>query len=358
VLEALVTLAHDGDDEIKAAATSSLGAFNASKLRPIVENPDLSPDVLGFLAGWRHTPHELFQPIILHQQTPDDALERLAETATFGDIVELIALKQQSLIRRPSIIEAILANPVRTPEAERRAREVKLEFFEKEFGAQVVAGETKAQAEGGGAAAAREDVVYYDDFSEFIEADLVDTGDALFDAFEEEFGPVDSMVGIVDDIDFSLLFGDETVQQLMEDASPERISVLAKITKMSVKERIRFALKGTREVRLILVRDPNRPVCTAVIQNPKITEAEIEAISNLKGIHEDVLRLIGKNRNWTKSYAVILNLSRNPKTPVPTTMNFLQRLQNRDLRDLSKSKNVPEVVRQMAQRLHQKRQTG
>lgn len=359
-LEALVALAGDSDEEIKSAASASLEGFNAQKLRPVVENPDLSPEVLGYLATWQRLPRELYQPVILHNQVPDDALAHLAKTATTGDVIELIALKQQSLIRNPAIIEAILSNPVRTPEAERRAREVKQEFFEKDFGAQVVAGEQRAQSDGAAAGEApAEKVVFYDDLSQFIEADLIDTGDALFEKFEADFGPVENMVGIVDELDLDALFRDEVVQDLLgEQAEPERISVLARIARMTVKEKIRFALKGTREVRMILVRDPNRPVCAAVIQNPRITEAEIEAISNLKGINEEVLRLIGNNRNWTKNYAIILNLCKNPKTPVPLTLNFLNRLQNRDLRELAKSKNVPEVIRQMAARINTKRSQG
>src|SRR5687767_8091795 len=77
MLEALVTLTGDRDEDIRAAATSSLEGFGAAKLRPIVESPELSPEVLGFLVNWRQTPRELYQPIILHRQTPDEALQQL-----------------------------------------------------------------------------------------------------------------------------------------------------------------------------------------------------------------------------------------------------------------------------------------
>jgi hypothetical protein len=127
---------------------------------------------------------------------------------------------------------------------------------------------------------------------------------------------------------------------------------------MSVKDRIKFALKGTREVRMILIRDPNRPVCAAVLQNPRITDQEIETISSLKSVNEEVLRVIGTNRAWTRAYTVIHNLVRNPKTPVALSLNFLNRIQSRDLRALGQNKNIPEVVRTMAGRLHLKRQHG
>ena len=134
--------------------------------------------------------------------------------------------------------------------------------------------------------------------------------------------------------------------------------MFARIARMTVKDRIKFALKGTREVRMILIRDPNRPVCAAVIMNPRITDQEIESIAGLRAVNEEVLRLIGNNRAWTRSYAVIHNLVRNPKTPVAISLNFLNRIQTRDLRQLGSNKNIPEVIRQMASRMYMKRQHG
>ncbi len=109
---------------------------------------------------------------------------------------------------------------------------------------------------------------------------------------------------------------------------------------------------------MILIRDPNRPVCAAVIQNPRITDQEVETISALKSVNEEVLRLIGMNRAWTRNYLVIHNLVRNPKTPVALSLNFLNRIQSRDLRQLGMNKNVPEVIRTMAGRMYVKRQQG
>jgi hypothetical protein len=356
-LEALVALGRDDDDEVRTAAAASLENFNAAKLRPIIESPDVPAEVLSFLATWQSFPRELYQPLIFHRAIPDDALERLAATARSGDVIEVIALKQQSLIRHPAIIDAILNNPLRTPEAERRAREVRQEFFEKDYGAQIVAEEQRAQA---AAEQTAGPTIFYEDLLQFIEPDLIDRGEELMLRFEEQFGLVVVAPGEEEGetIDLNALMLDETFEKLLQGEDPERISVLALIIRMSVKERIRFALKGTREVRMILVRDPNRQVASAVLTNPRITENEVEAISNLRSIHEEVLRLIGSNRGWARSYAVIHNLVRNPKTPIPITMNFLNRIQSKDLRQLSRNKNVPESVRTMASRLYTKRTQG
>jgi hypothetical protein len=358
-LEALVALGGDEDEEVRAAAASSLEGFNAAKLRPIVENPDVPPEVLGFLANWQAFPRELYQPLIFHRAIPDEALELLAKTARSGEVVEVISLKQQSLIRCPGIIDAILGNPVRTPEAERRAREVREEFFEKEYGAQLVAEEQRAQTAPEEAEPEPTPSTFYDDLLQFIEPDLLDSGQELMLRFEEQYGPIaDGKDEVGETIDLNALLLDETFERLLEDDTPERVSVLARIVRMTVKERIQFALKGTREVRMILVRDPNRQVAAAVINNPRITDNEIEAICNLRSVHEEVLRLIGAHRLWARNYSVIHNLVRNPKTPIPTTMNFLNRIQSRDLRQLSRNKNVPESVRTMAARIYTKRSQG
>ena len=360
-LEILISLDGDEDDEIRTTAGQTLDGYTSARLRPIIDNPDAPPRVLSFLASWKGLPRDLYQPVILHPATSDEALAGLASTSDSGEIIEIISLKQQSLIRYPAIIDAILRNPRRTPDADRRAREIRQEFFEKEFGAQVIAEEQRAQAtaEAAAPAVAPDEIVFYEDVAQFIEADLIETGDALFEQFEEVFGPIDEMPGLSDEtLDFEALFASEAFPADLKEEAPERITVLARITKMTVKERIRFALKGTREVRMILIRDPNRPVCAAVISNPRITLAEVEAIANLRGVNEEVLRLIGSNRAWIKSYHVIHNLVRNPKTPVQITLGLLNRIQNRDLRELGKNKNVTEVIRTMAGRLYLKRQTG
>ena len=124
---------------------------------------------------------------------------------------------------------------------------------------------------------------------------------------------------------------------------------------MSVKDRVMLAIKGTREARMILIRDPNRMVAGAVLRNPRLTDAEIESIASVKTVPEEVLRQIGQNRGWTRSYSVIHNLVRNSRTPIGISLNLINRIQSRDLRPLSLNRNIPDVVRQTAYRMYLKR---
>jgi hypothetical protein len=367
MLEALRILSVDDDVEIQEAVGATVLTFDSGRLKPIVEDAGTSASILGFIATWKSIPRDVYQPLIFHHNTPDQALAAIAVASELGEILELVALKQQALINHPAIIDAILANPRRTPEAERRAKEVREEFFEKQYGAQIIEGEQRAQSDDASAVvepvAEPEKVVRIEDlFAEFIEADLIDTGDEMLLEFEEQFGKIDDIKDLIEEVEGfdveQFLAGEEFADIIDKEMFEERVTVLARIARMSVKDRIRFALKGTREVRMILIRDPNRPVCAAVIMNPRITDQEIETISALKSVNEEVLRLIALSRAWTRNYAVIHNLVRNPKTPVALSLNFLNRIQSRDLRALGQNKNIPEVIRTMAGRMFLKRQIG
>jgi hypothetical protein len=104
-------------------------------------------------------------------------------------------------------------------------------------------------------------------------------------------------------------------------------------------------MKGSREERAILIRDPNKIVAVAVLSSPKMTETEIENVAKMASISDEILRIIANNRAWTKRYGVIVALARNPKTPVAISMNLLARLTDKDLRAISADRNVPEVLR-------------
>ena len=129
------------------------------------------------------------------------------------------------------------------------------------------------------------------------------------------------------------------------DVEEREDSTLQRIAAMNVAKRIALAMKGTREERAILIRDPNRIVTAAVLSSPKMTETEIAGIARMANVSEDVLRTICNNRAWLKNYAVALSLVKNPKTPVALSMNLLARLNDKDLRMMSTDRNIPDALR-------------
>jgi len=109
-------------------------------------------------------------------------------------------------------------------------------------------------------------------------------------------------------------------------------------------------LKGTREMRSALIRDPNKMVATAVLSCPKLSEQEVGSFARMANVSEDILRTIGHTRAWVKNYGVLLGLTKNPKTPLALSLNFLNRLNDRDLRGVSIDRNVPEPLRLAAKK--------
>ncbi len=131
----------------------------------------------------------------------------------------------------------------------------------------------------------------------------------------------------------------------LDDENADRESVNQRITKMGFSARLKAAVKGTREVRSILIRDPNKMIAASVLSSPKVSESEIESYARMANVSEDVLRIIGQNRAWMKNYGVMLGLTKNPKTPLGMSMNLMSRLNDRDLGQLSVDRNVPEALR-------------
>jgi hypothetical protein len=129
------------------------------------------------------------------------------------------------------------------------------------------------------------------------------------------------------------------------DGEAARESLTQQILKMGFSDRLKAAVKGSREMRAILIRDPNKMISASVLSSPKITDNEVESYSRMANVSEDVLRIIGSNRSWMKNYGIVVGLTRNPKTPLGMSLNLMNRLNDRDLQLVSIDRNVPEPLR-------------
>jgi ribosomal protein L30E len=143
-----------------------------------------------------------------------------------------------------------------------------------------------------------------------------------------------------------------------EDASGEpdearRMATVQRLALMTVSEKIKAAMLGSREERSILIRDPNKLVSLAVLSCPKVNEREIESYAKMANVSEDVLRVIGTSRAWTKSYAIVRSLAFNPKAPIAVSMTLVSRLVEKDVRMLSVDRNIAEPVKLLARKAMQ-----
>ena len=361
LLEALVALRESDNTEIASAAQSTLAEQDATALLSVASSTDAAPSVLGYMAARPDLNREIYEAVTLNARTPDEAIALLAGTTTDGALLELVVVNQQRLIRAPAIIEAVINNPARTPEAERRARETRREFFEKERGAQQVADELRAR----GQTAAAEFIEAAETLSDtetftvddaWIIAEHIEVSDTEID---DSWLALERLEEILDEsYEQRLQNTERLISEAYKEAKevmPERIALIRRVMMMTVKDRIKLGMKGDREARSILVRDSNRVVSLAVIHNPRITDQEVENISAMRTVSDEVLRVIALNRQWARSYPVILNLARNPRTPIPTAITILTRIHTKDLQHISQNRNVSEAVRRQAYRLTQTR---
>ena len=131
------------------------------------------------------------------------------------------------------------------------------------------------------------------------------------------------------------------------------MAAIQRLSMMTVSEKIKAAMRGSREERTILIRDPNKLVSLAVLSSPKVNEREIESYAKMANVSEDVLRVIGTTRAWTKSYSIVRSLAFNPKSPIAVSMTLVSRLVEKDVRMLSTDRNIAEPVRILARKAAQ-----
>jgi hypothetical protein len=144
----------------------------------------------------------------------------------------------------------------------------------------------------------------------------------------------------------------------VEPDQERRQTLLQRLAKMSVSQRVQYAIKGGSEARRSLIRDSNKVVQRAVLQSPRLTDQEVEAFASMASLTDEILRLIANNRVHRKNYTVVRNLMNNSKTPLDVTLHMLPTLNAVDLKKLSTNKNVPETLRTTAQKLMRTRATA
>ena len=317
LLELWTGLVGDADDAVRTAAEKSLTDFAAAELLPILKSRDTPVAVLAWAVSRRAEP-ELREATLQNTSLPDDVIERLASTLPQA-LAELVVINQTRLLRSTPLLVAIESNAGLSNDQKRRLRELRETFR---------VGEQPAAAPAPAPAPAPQPPAAEPAPEPEVEVEEVPEYEQLLS--EEEF----------------------IVRTLAEEdrQKVEKVSAVQKIYRLNTAEKIITALKGSREERSILIRDPNRLVATAVLGSPRITEAEIESISAMKSVSDEILRTIGNHREWTKRYTVLNNLVRNPRTPVGIALSMVPRLNPRDIKGIAVDRNVPEPVRKQAQK--------
>ena len=316
LIAVLAYLAASPDAEINKLSHESLKEVPMRSLQAFATNERSAPDHLGFLTrATENVP--VLESLIRNRSLPDDALIDLAGRAE-PLVQEIIVINQARIIKAPEILDALMNNPRISPDVRRRALETREEFFDKK---------------------ARLEKLAEEETAEFLDDDPI--ADLLEKAVEEDAeGPQPVSPAL---------------KEVIESTDPDKRPIFAKILTMSVAEKVKLAFKGGRSERLILVRERNKLICSAVMRNPRMTDAEAESIAGMRNVDEEVLRLITMRREFISKYGVILALARNPKAPIGVVLPLINRLTLRDLKGLKDDKGVSETVRTSARRLYQQR---
>jgi len=165
---------------------------------------------------------------------------------------------------------------------------------------------------------------------------------------------------------------DEVRQQIIKDLSaPVKIpsevarvrktpemraeNIFQRIQRLGVVEKRHLARMGGREIRSVLIKDPNKEVLLTLLDNPKLTETEIEIMAKSRFMPEEALRKISKKREWMKKYPITLAIVTNPKTPPGIAVTFVNELKTKDLAILEKNRNISDAVRTTAKKILQSR---
>lgn len=315
-VELLFLLTLDQDDEVSRVADSSLEGMDAGLLVSVLKEEATSVDVLAFF-GTRASSDEVQQALVRNASTPDETVALLVPKLTETNL-EFVVVNQTRLLRHAPVLAALDANENLNFDQQRRIKELKVDFKLDRTVEEVAPPPSKPTAPQKldlGAGPAEED-----------EPPPRSTEEAA------------ELYGVSDDPDAT------------EEELADKKSLLSRLVTMTASEKMMAALQGEREARMMLIRDRNRTVWSAVLSSPKMNDADAEYIAKMRNVAPDVLREIAKNRQFVKRYNVARELVKNPKTPHEVSSRLLARLKDRDLKLLIKDRNVSEQVRRLAQK--------
>lgn len=362
-----------GDEANGELAARTVEGLPPNILTGALDDKSLPAGVLDFLSRKHARNEAILERIIRHPLVHDETLAGMARLCP-ETICDILAENQQRWLRFPPIVEALYQNPncrmsvaqrmlelavregidVRLPNMEeiRAALQLDNEPIDEDRdevfkGAAGRVLETHAQVVERMARSGAADEV---DLTAPIEGD------------EDELSGLDAILAAAAGDEMSLPLGEDGAPEEEEapaaplvELEPEKIDRLTLISRLRPMEKIRMALLGNAFERMVLIRDQNKAVCLSAIKSPRVKENEVVAYSANRSLPYEVVRYIATRRDWTKLYAIKLNLVQNPKTPMSQAMGFLGHLHQHDVRKVARSKNIPSALATAAKRRAEQR---
>lgn len=383
LLEILFLLRREPSKEVQQDIVKTIESIPLDVVQQVASDPATPAAMLDFLARASVSAKRdlVLEKLVMNPVTADATLALLAQYGS-ESILEFLSFNQIRLTRAPAILQAMLQSPRCSQSIRRRLQEI-WDLHQQGLSRQQqvttqapaapaaaepapaapLAAEPAAPAADGAPVAPVPPVTAGGVGPEGAAAAAPEVEMSAEERAIEEAADAMAAAAAAAAADLSLddLANLELNQQILEqmavdeEVSEEELRLAQRLLTMTVPEKVQLAIKGDRNARSVLIRDAAKMVQEAVIQSPKITDNEIEQISKMRSIGVDVIRALIAKREAMKSYTVVTNLVKNPKTPVPDAMTLMQRLQDRDLQMITKDKNVPDPVRRQAAIILQKR---
>ncbi len=339
----LYQLAQDQDNGVRAEAKKAAEEMPAEVMVPSlkVEQP---PAVLDWLGELRDD-SQILEAILLNKGTDDLTVAALAGEVN-SKLCEVIANNQVRVLRSPVILEQLYKNPnARMSTVDKlidlaQRNDVKLAglpALQEALDSGVDIG-IDPEADGS------DDDAFASMLQKEVErAEQEEEADAAKEDAEEGLTRLEK------------LRKEERKEEEEEEEDLSDKPIFVQLQNMKISRKIRMATVGSREMAKALVKEANRLVHMAAIQNPRLKYADIKKLASNRAVSDNVIRFIANNREWTRHYDIILSLVNNPKTPISEAIGFLNHLRTNDLRQLQRNRNVPQQLARQAKNLVNKR---
>ncbi len=313
--------------ELAMLAQSTLRAPPAPLVKAALSGP-LHPTVLDALAD--ADSFELVSEVVRHANVGDDTLIRLARTGS-ERLTELLATNEARLLKTPVLIEALYKNvKTRMSTADRIVELAIRNGLELE-----------------GIAAFREVV-------QALHGELVFEASEELTPDDEAFAECADLALDNDVLDAQDMHETDDVTGA-ESIKPQYEEQAKAFDKLTTSGRVRRAQVGKASDRNRAFRDPSPLVRKAAAKSELLNEAEVLLVTNNRSTAEDVLRVLGTDREWTRHHKVKLNLVMNPRTPYDVAARFISFLRDHELRQVASSRDIPgAIVSQAKQQLQRK----
>lgn len=313
----LFVLSFDADPSVAETATRTAGALPDKISGVALRAEGLRGEVLDWLADRFASKDAALELVLLNPATPDQTFARLAAVVS-QRLADIVRQNELRLLRHDGIIRALCANP----------------------------NALASSVDGACDFCVRNGLTLLD-VPQLVEAHRRVLG---VDPTAKPPAPAETAAALMTEYAAELAHEkvDAPARPETPDDTQKKLTITQRVMRMSVSEKIKLATLGNKEARTLLLRDSNKLVALAAAMSPRITDGEIITLANSRTVNGDVLRYVYSNREFLRTYAIKLSLVKNPKVPLPTALKLLVTLQEKDVKELARDRNVPQTIQSQA----------